>query len=427
MKLLLLHPLLLATILSVLSWSTSILAADVIVTPTGDSTYSVQGSNVDGVAGIQLDFMYDTTSFIGTPTVTQGNLVAGAMLAANTSRPGSIKIAIISTRSFSGSGQIATISFTSKTGNGGLTLLSASMIDSKGSPIASTTGTISNDLAAANPISPITPASPINPANQNQTSTTNQTSISTGTTTTFGTVTLPGDLQQKTDTLHVTPAAPLAYTGESAPAAIAEQSQSSGKPVAEVKAEETPQYVVYKGISDRFKQYAGSRELPVMAALFDKKIAENISQEPAILVNNGQSLALVTVDIPARIKSSPNFAVNGGTMVSFRQDKQIKGRWIVEILPEAQSNKIALTIISGAEEFEFPLTAVPTVKSALTFDERGWDTFIAEVGTKAAPLHDLNNDGVRDSVDEYIFVAHYLLNKASTPKTVTPDKAPKNK
>lgn len=124
----------------------------------------------------------------------------------------------------------------------------------------------------------------------------------------------------------------------------------------------------------------------------------------------------MTIDISARTNSSLNFAVNGGTLVSFKRDTQSKGRWIVEVLPKSGSAVVTLTILSGTEVYEFPLTVVPPVKTALTFDERGWGRFLKEVGTVNAPLNDLNNDGVRDYKDEFIFVASCFLNKTVTSK-----------
>jgi hypothetical protein len=157
-----------------------------------------------------------------------------------------------------------------------------------------------------------------------------------------------------------------------------------------------------------------------MVALFDKKVAQTIHQKPEVLLSDGQSKAELTVDIPARINYSPNFAVNGGTLVSFKQDKQIKGRWIVEVSPEAGTVKVTVTIIVGAEEFEFPLTVTPPVKTAIALDESGWGKFLKEVGTTKSPIHDLNNDGVRDYVDEFIFVANYLAGKSTPVKPAVP-------
>jgi hypothetical protein len=370
------------------------------------------GSGMDGVSGIQLDITYDSTA-LATPTVTQGSLVAGAMLAANTTRPGSIKIAIISTNSFSASGPIATISFASRKGNGDINIVSTNMIDRTGASVSATASNQSND-ATGNTInsSPFS-SSPSPTGSTTQSTSTTQTTPQSGSssiTTSAGIVTLPADLQQRTESQPVTSPALVsvpAYPGEQ-PVKAAEQAAQSGKAAPEAKPEETRQLVVYKGVAERFKHYNGGKSLAAMAKLFDKQIAQNVRQEPPVLISDGKNKATLTVDIPSRITSSANFAVNGGTLVSYKQEKQIKGRWIVVVQPNSGSNSTSVTIIAGAEEFEYPLTVVQPIKTTLTFDEKGWNIFSKEVGTSNAPQHDFNGDGVRDYLDEYIFVANYL-------------------
>ncbi|OGU14428.1 MAG: hypothetical protein A2076_16845 [Geobacteraceae bacterium GWC2_53_11] len=211
-----------------------------------------------------------------------------------------------------------------------------------------------------------------------------------------------------------------AYPAEQ-PAKTAEQAPQSSKPVPEAKAEETPQLVVYKGIAERFKHYSGSKTLAAMIKLFDKKIAQTVHQEPSVLLSDGKNKATLTVDIPTRITSSPNFAVNDGTLVSYKQVKQVKGRWTVVVLPKPGSNNVSVTIITGVDEFEYPLTVVQPIKTSLTLDEKGWSTF----SKAAAPQHDFNSDGVRDYLDEYIFIGNYLTNKKATvTKPASPTKKP---
>ncbi len=404
------RPLIAAVLFMLLSSASALAAASVSVNPTGDLSYTVEGTGMDGVAGIQLDITYDATS-LNIPKTTQGPLVAGAMFAANTTRPGLIKIAVISSRPFSGSGQIASITFASKTGTGGITSVTTNMIDSKGASLASTTGNQQNETAA-----PGTDSTPGVPFSQSP-----QTTLSgqTGTIpapTLPGSVTLPAEQQQAGEQPEPSSTDP-AFTAEPEPAttAEAEQSQPSNAPPADAKAEETPQYVVYKGISDRFRQYSGAKSLSAMAELFNKKVAQSIHQEPTILLSDGKSSATLTIDIPARVVSSPNFAAKGGTLVSFIQDKQNKRRWTVEVHPEKGAIKTTLTIIAGAEEFEYPLTVAPPAKNALTLDEAGWNRFLKETGTTNSPLHDMNNDGIRNYMDEYIFVANHLAKKPAEP------------
>lgn len=399
--------LLLAAILLVISWSAAAFAATVSIVQSGSSSYTVQGNEMNGVAGIQLDISYDAAS-LAIPTVTQGGLVSGAMLAANTSIPGLIKIAIISSNSFSGSGQIATIVFASKKASAPLpTLSTPALIDKNGAPISYSAGNQSSDTIASTPNS--TTNQPV------------QSPATTGTVTGapptyLGAVTIPIEQQQQPASPPAPASAAPAISGEQIPAKIAEQPQPSGNPATDAKPEETKQYVTYKGILDRFQQYTGSKSFSAVVALFDKKVSQTVRQEPAVLLSDGQSKAILTIGIPPGIGSSPNFAVNGGTLVSFKRDNQSKDRWIVEVLPKRGVLRASVTIIAGADEFEYPLTVAPPIKTALPLDERGWNRFLNEVGTTTAPLHDFNNDGVRDYIDEFIFVANYMAGTKAPTK-----------
>lgn len=422
---------LITALLLILSWSTSVFgAAAVSITPSGGSSFTIQGTNMDGVAGIQLDITYDATS-LSTPTVTYGALVSGAMPYANTSRPGIIKMAIITTNAFPGSGQIATLSFAGKSGTGGITSANVGMIDSRGAKVAASATYVNNPVGNIPGLSdsPEVPFSqtPTAQPNQNQTTlSTQQSTTSTTTPTYLGTVTLPSDLQQQVDSQPTPSSTDQVFTQEPPTTGISEQAPPAGDSLDDKKLDETLQYVVYKAILERFEHYKGSKELSAMAALFEKRVAQNIYQEPAILLSDGKNKAILNIDIPARINTSPNFAVNGGTLVSFKQDTAAKGRWIVEVLPEAGTNRVAFTIIAGAEAFEFPLTVAPPVKTALALDENGWSRFLKEVGTDKAPLYDLNNDGVRNYMDEFVFVANYLARKEAPEKPVSTAKKPEN-
>lgn len=405
-----------------------VLGASVVITPATGNSFTIQGNNLDGVAGIDLVVNFDNS--LSAPSVSQGGLIAatGAMFFANPNfSPHSIKIAIITTRTFSGSGQIATITFGK--GSGKATITAKNLIDSTGAPIGATTTTTTDsglNTTSGVPFSqPSQQASPSNTTTTSPSSSTTTAASSAASTTTptyFGTVTMPADQQQRADSHSATSPSVPVNAGEPPAAGVAEQTQHSETSSVEAKPEETRQYVVYKGISDRFKQYTGNKTLSAMAALFDKKIAENIHQDPAIVLSDGKSRATLTIDIPARISTSPNFAVNGGALASFKQDKSVKGRWIVEILPEAAAGKVITTIIAGAEEFEFPLTVAPPVKTALTLDDSGWNRFLKETGTDKGPLHDLNNDGVRDYLDEFVFVANFLAGKTIPEKPAAPSR-----
>ena len=406
-------------LLLVLFCSAPALAANVTVTATGDRSYSILGSEMDGVGGIYLLINYDSSSLSSPAKVEQGGLVSGSMFTANPML-GIIKIAIIRTTAFKGSGQIATISFADRVGTGGITSGTVQMIDTNLKPVYEGPVTIIGAPVNANSLAEqARQAEQERQAEQARLAELARLANLAGGIGTTTSVTFPSDQQQLTDTRPAPNVTPPVTTPESTAPRSAEQTKQSGELAADAKPEETSQYVVYKGILDRFKLHDGNKKLAAVEALFNKKIAQTIRQNPAILISNGQDKALLTIDIPVRIKSSPNFAVHGGTIVSFQQDKQQQGRWMVDVLPEKGSVKVTVSIIAGAEEFEYPLTVAPPVKPELTLDEKGWDRFIAETGTKKVPLHDFNNDGVRNYIDEYIFAAN-IITKKTTPERPVP-------
>jgi len=418
-----------AALFTVLFCSVSAFAANLNIAANGDRSYSVQGSAMDDVAGVQLDIIYDSTS-LSSPSVTKGDAVSGAMLAANTNNPGSIRIAIISSTAFSGNGQIATISFAGRTGTGGIISATVNMINSKGATVASSVtvaGASSSGIPGLSstpgvPFSQTNDTTPSNQSSQNLTAQGNP--LNSGVSTSLGTVTFSSDQQQRTDTRPAPSVTPPVSTPESIVPKSAEQPQQPVELAADAKQDETPQYVVYKGILDRFKLYDGGKKLASVETLFDKKIAQTIQQSPAIMISNGQDRVKLAIDIPARIKSSPNFAVSGGSILSFKQDTLQKGHWIVEVLPETGTFKATVTIIAGVEEYEYPLTVAPPVKTTLTLDEKGWDAFVSETGATKILQHDFNNDGVRNYIDEYIFAANIIAKKMALEKTPPPTPVP---
>lgn len=110
-------------------------AAAISVTQSSDNSYVIYGSGLEGVAGIDLNISYDS-ALLSSPTVQQGVLISGAMLVSNTSRPGSIRIAIITPTDFTGSGPIVTITFASNNGATSLPVVTASLFSATGSLIS---------------------------------------------------------------------------------------------------------------------------------------------------------------------------------------------------------------------------------------------------------------------------------------------------
>jgi hypothetical protein len=109
-------------------------SATVTVVPVGNGVFTLQGTNLAGISGIQLDLNYDNT-VMAAPVVTQGSFIANALLAANTAVPGAIRIGIVSTTPISGSGPLASVAFATVRGEGALTVSSLQLIDQNGAQI----------------------------------------------------------------------------------------------------------------------------------------------------------------------------------------------------------------------------------------------------------------------------------------------------
>ena len=409
----------------------SFAAGSITISSAGNNTYMVNGSSMDGVAGIELQVSYGNTS-LSTPTVTAGSLVSGAMFAANPNITGIIKVAIVSTTPFSGNGPIAKIVFAS--GSGTPILTSFSTIDFKGVTLSSSLpdpnvpgpGTFGQTSTSTSTASTSTTAN-TSASNVNNSTTSTSTSSSSSSTPTYpGTVSLPQDFASKPDVKP--PATKQEQPVWEQPASTPdEQPQAADKSVPSKKEAEnvTEQYLVYKGVVDRFKQYSGEKTLAKLSELYKREVATNIHQEPSPVLSDGTTQVTLTVDLPARITDAPNFAMNGAKLLSHKQEPTMKGRWILSALPEKSTSTATLTILAGSEGFEYPLTVAPPHNSALKLDEAGWNQFLKNSGTVEVPLYDLNQDGVRDFRDEYIFVTNYLVQQARPVPTGTKPEAPK--
>lgn len=391
---------------------------------TVDQSGGIYGNGMDGVAGIELIINYDSSK-LSTPTVTKGSLVSQGMLAANTSVPGVIRIAIISTTPFSGSGQIAAVKFANTSGTGWIKLVSQSLIDGgavkiPGDPSAAGAESESNsptssagqsDSAGEVPVQ----ASPNSVPSPTATTTTPPPTATVVLGSVNYTTTQAETPPARTETQTPEPVAtsyqnPVSHQPEpdSPPPSPAPRSR---QPAPDAVTIEPGQQITYKGVLDRFKTYQGDKSLPFMAALFRKEISRFIRQEPEAALSDGKTRIRIIVDLPDGLRSSPNFALDNATLISAKKDSAMKNRWIIEALPDAAVWKATLSIIAGEDGFEYPLTVAPPLGNSLKADQAGWNIFLKAIGTPQKPQYDFNKDGLRDYIDEFIFVVNHLAKK----------------
>jgi len=402
------------------------LAAAVSINASGNGVFVIEGSGMAAVAGVDLTVSYDATQ-LASPAVTQGSLISGALMAANTSKPGSIKIAAVSTRPFPASGQIVTITFATHTGTGRISV-TGSMIDSKGSPVSGGGVAVAADSQTTTPsTSPgftTTAGIPFSqPAINTNSSTTAITGAipatavqtSLGGAAVSGTVSMPEDVQPKNDPEPTEPAA------ESPPAEYRAEVQTS-EPVSEqvpvpAAPKTEPVTLTYiKGALENFSTYKGEKTPANYIALLSKQDSATIRQEPAFVLSDGSTALKIVTELKNAGDKSPNFALQGAKLISLTADNA-SSTWIITALPQTGVDQAILTILTDREIIEFPLTIAPPVKT-VTSAEADFSAFLKDSGA-APPKHDLNNDGRHDYLDDFIYTINYLSKKGAPVKPAT--------
>ncbi|WP_243371211.1 cohesin domain-containing protein [Geotalea sp. SG265] len=385
--------------------------ANVVIPPSVDGkSWTLQAKDFDNIAGAELTISYDP-AILGSPTVTQGSFLAGSMLVPNTNTPGVVRIGVVTTKPLSGSGPLATVTFQRKTSGFGKIKLAARLVN--------------NDLAPA-PVIPIVPSEdgtepPDKPGNSGGSSgdkSSQQTqsggqSQNTGSSTVVlgGNVTLPPDLSGSAEEKK-TPQATPDYREEQrheSPSVGRETAASEGKrqeptEAPAVKIEPT------ESILGRFKGYKGEMTSKAFIDLFTVDAKAPVKQDPPILLADGKANLSLTVPNPQG-KQAPNFALKKARLVSLKVAPN--GSWIVVAKPDKGAYDASVTMLVDDSAVEMPLTVAPKVDIDLDrsgkVDENDFAIFLRDRGTEKAPKHDLNKDGRRDYIDDYIFTANFLV------------------
>lgn len=190
---------------------------------------------------------------------------------------------------------------------------------------------------------------------------------------------------------------------------LPEQPERTNTPPLIVAKASEGKYVVYRGILDRFKAFAGEKKPQALLALFGESVSATIKQDPPIGLSDGKTAITITVDLGEN-GIAPNFGFRGASLKSLGKDGS---KWEVVALPEARRFDATLTIMVGERVIDYPLTIAPPVDANLdkndALGERDFALFLKEKGTDKSPRFDLNGDGKRDYVDEFIFTANYLV------------------
>jgi len=395
--------------------------ATLSISPAGDGVFVLHGARMQEVSSFHISIKYDATT-LSNPRVVMGSLASGRMAAINAGgNPIQIGSVDLKPLGGSGSGTIATITF-NRTGPsaGRITGLDGNLLDASSPP---------KKVAMSTPV--ITDPNPA--ADQPSTDDSGNDTTATASTTTAGstqqptesqaaspfvvggTLTLPSD--ENTDEEAGDPAAQPAQQEilERQPdeRANAESAPEAGEAQDAAPKAAVPPAAVAKRIQsalERFRLFEGERTVSNLIALFSRESAASFSQVPAIMIADGQaSLKVFIADVKG--DKAPNFAFNSARFVSLT--RVAEGEWEIEVRPEKGAVSPSVSVLSENLLQEFPLTVTSRAEVALlkpgVLAEADFQLFLKERGTASAPRFDLNGDGRRDYLDDYIFTANYLV------------------
>ena len=442
-------------------------APSLIISGQG-SVYEMRGEGLEGVAGIDVTVKYDSSRMTN-PRVTQKQLIAGAIMMPNLSVPGEVRAVIITSKPITGSGSILGIEFTVFGDRpGAITSLTAKLSSATLSdlPVQTVLATATyNDVAASPSVAQPTASVP-NPTTTSSgqssstqtasgsTATTQATSVVAGTPSTTGgaalsTGTTGGTSGVSGETSGVSggrssltgvslaglgeapvtppPALPPDVPGVTksepriepnrevagdtrqprAPEVLPEGSPPRSEPEALKPLNIKPEAAPCKSVLVLFKEFSGPRTPQTLTNLFSLASIPGVGQVPTIALSDGVSKVKITVEDSS--STSPNFSVSGGKLLSLKKDS---GRYLLEIIPDARTSEVTVSVLKQGKVTTIPLLVVPPLDIKLLptgkLDEASFTLYLQGTDKRAG---DINGDGVRNYLDDYIVTAHYLILK----------------
>jgi hypothetical protein len=370
------------------------------IAPSSDGVYALQGVGMDSVAAMDITVSYDPTT-LASPQFTQGDMISGAMVAVNDTIPGTVRIGIVRTTPVKGTGVIATLTFTRKgDGSGRILAFKASIsnIDGKSLPViaqisqqsdttadVTNTSTIKGELAATSFAS----AAPVGaelsaklaggPSGKSEDKGGLSAEQSSGT----GTAMEPASVLQPT-------------TVSAHASGITAASEQSGNKIQQ-----------FESVLKRFKNFKGERTAKAVIGLFAQDEMMSYHQQPAVALSDGKTPIRVTFISSTGEITAADVAVMGARVISMKKDPDYTNTWIAELLPEKDAYEASFAVSDGTLKRIYPLTVAPKIDMNLN---RSGAMTEKDLGTYMSNQRkDVNKDGKKNYLDDYIYTANYLF------------------
>ena len=402
--------------------------------PSGDSSVTILGSGMEGVAVLDLELSYDPDRMLS-PLGVRGPLVpSDAIFNFNPATPGRIRLFIrMGGRAVNGSGQIASITFT-RVGDAAVEIrsISANLVTVKGTSAAVATRILSRPTpetaeASSTGVPPTVPAadpapdtsrSPV-PVRVAVADLPPRAPVSIGTGMTAGSVTSTAPLGEKgadrADKPEGEKIGEERVEAVPVPAPRAATPQDSAASPSAAESAGSYRTIEYPGVLARFKGYEGAKTLSAFVSLFNPPADQLVVQEPLAVVTDGGHSLTVRVTLPTGARETPVFSLKGASVLAVEQGDD--GSWNLGVMPERGVSEALLTVRYAAGRMTWPLTVVPPLDQAVLplsgSSEADYAHAIGQRGKMGEPLVDVNRDGLYDYRDDYLLSGHFLALRAT--------------
>lgn len=392
----------------------------------GNGGYKVIARGLVNVSALDFTLTYDKAS-LASPRVVRGDMADWLIFVPNIAEnSGTVRVAMVKEPPVSGSGTVATVTFAPVGKAWGKPVLTCTLtgLDDSNQP-TNNPSTSTNEQKDQSPSEDASQTAEL--TNQK---TSSEETVSTVSSTGLGSINLGtvGALEEQSQPLEQSlplaqePAATVTVeqsdqwqSDAGAVEGMVEEYETQSAPLRPSQPIAVPvqanKYDAFKGVLDRFREYTGDRTPTAFMALFDQPVAASIKQDPAICINDGKMMLKILIDLPESSMHAPNFALRGASLKSLK--KLGDNRWMLEAYPDAGRVEAMLTIVNGEQVTDYPFTVAPKAdvnidRNGVT-DEADFSLFLSRMGTGNVLAYDLNGDGRRDYVDDYIYTANYLV------------------
>jgi hypothetical protein len=382
------------TVLAItLCWyQTAFAASTLVLAPSTDgSSYVLQGIGMENAAAMDIIVFYDPAT-LASPQITQGAMINGAMIAVNDTVPGTVRMGIVRTTPVTGTGVIVTLTFSRKGDAVGKILgvkASLSSIDGKPLPVVAQIGQQMDTTADASGGS----------------------SANTG----ISMVPIPG---AKTGPVVATgPAggdankdkAAVRSSGTGTPGSLAlSRSTSLSADARGITASSDGSKIQqYDSVLKKIKKYKGARTPKALVGFFAQDEMTGYRQDPAVALSDGRTPVRITFISTAGEKKAADVAVIGARLLSLKKDPEYTNTWVLELIPEKDTYDASVAVSEGTLKRIYPLTVAPRIDMKI---ENGAQATEKDLGLYlSAQRQDVNKDGKKNYIDDYIYTANYLF------------------